>query len=78
MNLCRTCKYWSVRSDMIGAGNCINVDMHLKVITRDTTGTFITAQNYGCVDHEEGPCAAQLLSPEAHHHILRDFIDWAK
>lgn len=78
MNLCRTCKHWSCRSDMIGAGNCLNVSMQLKVITRDTSFTFITAQNFGCTEHEPGPCTARLDSETDHHMKLRDFMDWAK
>ncbi len=75
MNLCRTCKYWAVRSDMVGAGNCININLAIKVITRDASGTFITAQNFGCTEHEEGQCTAIIDSPEEHKRKLAEFID---
>jgi len=74
MNLCRTCKYWSVRSHMIGAGNCVNLRLHCEVIVGQGKGIFITPQDFGCTLHEEGHCSANLLPAEEHEAVLSEFI----
>lgn len=71
MNLCRTCKYWSCNSHAIGSGNCVNMDVQLRLLLTD--GRIVTSQDFGCILHEEGPCDARVLGEEEHTRILCEF-----
>lgn len=71
MKHCRTCKYWSLSADEIGRGWCTNVDVNLKV--GDHSGMF-TSQNFGCVNHETGPCGAEIFIRNDQVQMLREFV----
>ncbi len=71
MSFCRTCKYWSVRPDMIGAGFCTNINTQLRLLVPDG---LMTAQNFGCVLHEAGYQAHELVSRGEQARIAQEFI----
>lgn len=72
MKRCRTCKYWAVRSPMIGVGYCGNTEVNLRVLPSDKA--LIVAQDFGCVFHELGPQPPSLYPPEQDRKFLADFL----
>lgn len=73
MNMCRTCKYWGRSKDGIGVGVCTNIDAHSKVFISD--GRFLTTQNFGCVEHQEGEPINNIHTKEDNFQALCDFYD---
>jgi hypothetical protein len=57
---------------MIGVGNCGNSYTWLRV--GPLPGSFWTAQNFGCVLHEEGENTANLFPKSESDAILKEFI----
>jgi hypothetical protein len=72
MNLCRSCKFWSRNAHFVGMGACVNQYALLRV-NPNTGIPLITAQDFGCILHEEGPGLASLQSPEEQDRILSEF-----
>jgi hypothetical protein len=52
MNLCRTCKYWSVNAYAIGLGECLNTDALRRVVTENDR--LRTTHDFGCPFHQTG------------------------
>lgn len=73
MNYCRTCKFWANNPHAIGIGNCTNFEALMRIFVQN--GVFATAQNFGCVMHEEGYCGAQILTESAKHAIVKEFME---
>jgi hypothetical protein len=73
MNLCRSCKYWAVRAHAIGMGCCCNRDVQLRLFREEN---ILTAQDFGCVLHEEGPQWAAIYSDEEIERIRKEFLEW--
>jgi hypothetical protein len=76
MNLCRTCKHWSRNADFIGAGVCVNTGMRIKCRVLGMDGAYLTAQNFGCTEHAEGPSEASLLSLVEEEKRTAEFLHW--
>ena len=72
MNYCRTCKHWLINPNMIGAGRCMNPEAHIKMTLGSTP--FLTAQNFGCVEHKEGIPEKPLYSADDASKIFTEFV----
>lgn len=73
MKMCRTCKYWARNRDGIGVGNCTNIDALMKVFIDGDA--LRTAQNFGCVEHQDGEPINNIYSKEDNFQVLCDFYD---
>lgn len=71
MSLCRTCKFWSVRPGAIGAGNCLNIDVSLRLFSPQP---LITTQDFGCLFHQLGKCEANIMSDEQEENTVEEFV----
>lgn len=72
MNYCRTCKFWSINANMIGVGNCTNLNALMSL--QLSQGYFTTAQNYGCCFHIQGESDARLYPKEVERALLQEFL----
>lgn len=73
MNLCRTCKYWSVFAGTVGYGMCLNSDVQLHVNVGMGQG-IRTSQNFGCPFHTamDGTDFG-IYSPEVQKQVAMEF-----
>lgn len=70
MNLCRTCKNWTVNANAIGLGTCSSTNVFMTTFP----GGFRTAQNFGCIFHDEGPPNAKFFSDEYAQQMIDQFL----
>jgi hypothetical protein len=75
---CQTCKHWSRNANLIGAGNCLNAEMHMRLYIPNAQGWCMTAQNFGCPCHEPGECTAKVYSEDEEATRLTAFLSRCK
>ena len=63
MNYCRSCKYWARCDHMIGLGYCNNFEVAVRLANVRDGGYPSTAQDFGCILHEEGPPNTPSMYP---------------
>jgi hypothetical protein len=57
---------------MVGFGTCLNTEVQMRMFLGPVG--FRTAQNFGCVGHEEGQCSNKLYPDEESTKIIAEYM----